>query len=138
LATIAWSDDPDEIWQVAGWVFRLVLDDIMAQYPDDLEMVAELADLRDIKGLSIDLLEPELAARVTEAIWDVATGILSGSVRSISVNSDSMTIAQYRSALRDLKRAIPRHSEPGPHPNVGGTTVWGDIRVGEAGSDQDA
>ena len=112
MATIAWSDDPDEIWQVAGWVFRQVLDDIMAQYPDDLEMAAELTDVRDIKGLNIDLLNPELAARVTNAIWDVVTGILSGSVQSGIVDQpygDSMTIAQYRSALRDLKRAIPRH-----------------------------
>jgi hypothetical protein len=112
LATIGWSDDPDEIWQVAGWAFRQVLDDTMAQYPDDLEMTAVLSDLRDIKGLSVDLLEPELAARVTRAIWDVVTGILSGSIRSGIVDQpygDSMTVAQYRSALRDLKRAIPRH-----------------------------
>jgi hypothetical protein len=107
LATIAWSMDPDEIWQVAGWAFRRVLDDIVAQYPDDLEMTAVLSDLRDIKGLSVDLLEPELATRVTEAIRHVATGILSGSIKS-GIGGDANTVQEYMLALEELLAAIPR------------------------------
>ncbi len=62
-------------------------------------------------GLHIDSMKPELAARVTNAIRQVATGILSGAIRSgIHDQSygDAKTIEQYQEGLRQLLEAIPR------------------------------
>jgi len=110
MAVIGFSDKPEEIWCVAGWAFRQVLDDIISQYLEDLEMSDEFAKSKTYSGLSIDLLEPDLAARVTNAIWKVATGILSRAIRSgihDQPYGDARTVEQYREGLQELLAAFP-------------------------------
>lgn len=105
MAVIGFSDRPEEIWCVAGWAFRQVLDDVISQYPEDSEMADEFALSKTQSGLSIDLLEPELAARITNAIRQVATGVLSGAIRSGIVDQsygDAKTVEQYREGLQQL------------------------------------
>jgi hypothetical protein len=110
MAVIGFSDNPDEIWHIAGWAFRQVLDDVTSQYPEDSEM-ADAFDLAKIyKALNIDLMEPEFAARITNAIWQVATGILSGTLRSgihEQPYGDETTVEQYRKGLRQLLETFP-------------------------------
>src|SRR5262245_61660512 len=63
-----------------------------------------------IGGLSIDLMEPEFAARVSSAIWQVATGILSGTIRSgihDQPYGDARTVEQYRESLQELLETFP-------------------------------
>lgn len=113
MAVIGFSDKPEEVWCVAGWAFRQVLDDVISQYPGDIEMADEFAQSKTYSGLSVDLLEPELAARATNAIRQVATGILSGAIRSgihDQPYGDAMTVEQYREGLQELLEAIP-HSD---------------------------
>jgi len=109
MAVIGFSDRPEEIWCVAGWAFRQVLHDVISQYPEDSEMAGEFTFAEANSGLSVDLLEPVLASRVTNAIGRVVTGILSGAIRSgIHDQSygDARTVEQYRQALRQLLEAI--------------------------------
>lgn len=110
MALIAFSDRPEEIWSVAGWVFRQVLDDTLSQHQNDPEMAEEFAHAQTNSGLGVDLLEPEFAARVTNAIKLVATSILSGAIRSgihDQPYGDATTVEQYREALQELLASIP-------------------------------
>ena len=116
MAVIGFSDKPEEIWCVAGWAFRQVLDDVISQYPEDKEMANEFALSKTQSGLNIDLLEPEFAARVTGAIREVVTGILSGAIRSgihDQPYGDARTIEQYREGLQQLLEAIPVRLDKG-------------------------
>jgi hypothetical protein len=110
MAVIGFSDKPEEIWCVAGWVFRQVLDDVISQYPEDLVMASEFVLAKTQSGLHVDSLEPELAARVASAIRKVATGVLSGAIRSgihDQPYGDARTVEQYRKGLHQLLEALP-------------------------------
>ncbi len=113
MAVIGFSDKPEEIWCVAGWAFRQVLDDVISQYPEDSEMANKFFLSKTQSGLHIDSMEPELAAKVTSAIRQVAIGILSGTIRSGIHNQpygDTRTVEQYREGLQQLLEAIPHSS----------------------------
>jgi hypothetical protein len=76
--------------------------------------MAEIDDAFDraeaYSGLSLDLLEPELAARVTDAIRRVTAGILSGEIRSGIYDQPygyALTVEQYRESLKLLLETIP-------------------------------
>ena len=110
MAVISFSDQPEEIWCVAGWAFRQVLDDVISHYPDDKEMAEQFFLSKTQSGLSVGLLCPELAARVTNAIWQVATGVLSGKIRSgihDQPYGDAATVEQYREGLHQLLETFP-------------------------------
>lgn len=110
MAVIGFSDKPEEIWCVAGWAFRQVLNDVIAQHPADAEMAEEFFLSETQSGLHIDRLKPELAARITNAISQVATGILSGAIRSgihDQPYGDARTVEQYRAALQELLDSFP-------------------------------
>lgn len=107
---ISFSDKSEEKWFIAGWGFRQVLSDVISQYPEDSEMVDEFTMAEAVGGLSIESMEPKLAARVTSAIWQVATGILSGTIRSgihDQPYGDASTIEQYREGLQELLETFP-------------------------------
>jgi hypothetical protein len=110
MAAIAFSSDPEKGWVVAGWVMRQVLDDVISQHPDDSEMAAEFTLAKLTSGISVHSLEPEFATRVTNAIRQTVTGILSGTIRSgihDQPYGNAMTAEQYLEALRELLQAIP-------------------------------
>ena len=110
MGVISFSDRPEEIWHVAGWAFRQVLDDIASQYPTDTELINQFERSNAIDGLIIELLEPSLAQRVVTGIIDVANGILDGSIRSGILDQpygDEITVNQYLGALQDLLNTIP-------------------------------
>jgi hypothetical protein len=110
MGAIAFSKETEHIWAKAGWALRQVLDDTVSQYPEDSEMAQEFGHAKDMDGLMVYLLPADLAARVTNAIRGVATGILSGDIRSGVAerhHGDARTIAQYREALQELLEAIP-------------------------------
>lgn len=117
MAVIGFSDRPEEVWCVAGWAFRQLRDDVLSQYPEDSEMANEFAVAETQGGLSVDFLEPELAARVTNAIRQVATGILSGAIRSgihDQPYGNTQTVEEYRKGLQQLLEAFPRPENPEP------------------------
>jgi hypothetical protein len=117
---ISFSDKPDEIWGVvAGWAFRQVLDDVIFQYPEDSEMAHEFDKASNIGGLIFKLLEPELGARIANAIWEVATGILSGTIRSgihDQPYGDAGKVEQYRKVLQELLDTFPEAWKPEGYP----------------------
>lgn len=113
MGSIAFSKNQKHSRQWAGWVIRQILDDTAAQNPEDTQMAEEFDVAKSMDGLIVYLLPPEFAARVTKAIGEVATGILSGTIHSGVAErhrEDERTIAQYREALQELLEAIP-HSE---------------------------
>jgi hypothetical protein len=113
MAVIGFSDKPEEIWSVAGWAFRQILDDVISQYPEDSEMANEFAQAKTYSGLSVELLEPKLAARITNAIKQVAEGIVSETIRSGIYDQpfgNPKTVEQYREGLQQLLEAIPSSS----------------------------
>ena len=110
MAVISFSDQPNEIWCVAGWAFRQLLDDVMSQHSEDREMAAKFEESKTYGGLVLYLLEPEMAEKFATAIAKVAEGILSGAISSGLINQtygDAVTIEQYRSALKELLEALP-------------------------------
>jgi hypothetical protein len=111
MAVISFAEhEPERTWCVAGWAFRQVLDDTISQYPEDIELSEKLEQSKAQKGLILDLLTPELAARITGAIKQVASGILSGTILSGILSQtygDAVTVEQYRRALQKLLDAIP-------------------------------
>jgi len=110
MGAIAFSQEPEHIWVVAGWVLRQVLDDIASHHPEDSKMAMEFEGAKAIDGLMVYLLPPDLSTRVTAAIEEVATGILSGVIHSGIAERhhwDERTVAQYKSALRELLEAVP-------------------------------
>lgn len=110
MAVISFSDQPNEIWCVAGWAFRQLLDDVISQHPENGEMAAKFEESKTYGGLVLDLLKPEMAEKFAAAIRTVAEGILSGTISSRLINQtygDAVTIEQYRSALKELLEALP-------------------------------
>lgn len=105
MAIISFSDQPREIWCVAGWAFRQLLDDVISQHPDDEEMAAKLEASKTYGGLVLYLLKPEMAEKIATSIRKVAEGILSGLINQ--TYGDTVTIGQYRSPLKELLDALP-------------------------------
>ncbi len=110
MGAITFSKNPEESWVVAGWAFRQILDDIVRQYPADSEMAIEFEEAKAISGLIVYKLKPDTAAKITTALREVATGILSGMIRSGIVNQtygDERTVQEYRKGLQQLLEVIP-------------------------------
>jgi hypothetical protein len=111
MAVISFSEnEPERTWSVAGWAFRQVLDDVISQYPEDAEMVDEFEQSKTYSGLILYTLKPGFAARIRNALRQVASGILSGVIRSgihDQPYGDTTTVEQYREGLRQLLEAIP-------------------------------
>jgi hypothetical protein len=109
MGTIAFSEDPEESWVVAGWAFRQVLDDTVSRYPRDPEIARTFEEAKAISGLIVYKMEPIFATRVTKAIQSVATGILSGTIRSGILDQrycNEQTVEEYRKGLEELLKAI--------------------------------
>jgi hypothetical protein len=108
---ISFSNKTEEIWGVvAGWAYRQVLDDVISHYHEDSEMTDAFTKAEAIGDLQIYSLEPELAARVTKAIWQVVTDILSGAIRSgihDQPYGDARRVEQYREVLQELLDTVP-------------------------------
>ncbi len=100
--------EPEQVWVVAGWAFRQILDDVMDQYPDDFEMEQKFQQAQALDGLHLDLLPPEFASRIAERICRVATGILNGSIQSsVGERYHGTTRPQaYRTGLPSLVRDL--------------------------------
>lgn len=95
---------------VGGWAFRQVLDDVMSQHTEDQEMAGKFVKAEEEGYLAIDMLDPELADRITVAIRQVVTGILAGTIRSGLLDKaygTSQATEQYLKALRKLLEEIP-------------------------------
>src|SRR5713226_1071771 len=111
MAVISFSKKPEQVWCVAGWAFRQILDDVVSQFPEDKEMAEKFEEVKICySGLIVEMLEPEFAARVTNAIRQVVTGILSGAIRSgiyDQPHGDAKTVEEYRKGLQQLIEAIP-------------------------------
>lgn len=102
---VSFSRSPEDIWYVAGWAFRQLLDDVRRQYANDTVIVARLESAELHSGLMIDLLDPSTADRITDAIGKVIDGILNHTIRSgieEQPYGDRMTVEQYFEALDEL------------------------------------
>jgi hypothetical protein len=87
-----------------------LLDDVLAQHPENREMGAKFEQSKTYGGLVLELLKPEVAENIATAIRKVAEGILSGTISSALVDQtygDAVTVEQYRSALKQLLDAFP-------------------------------
>jgi hypothetical protein len=107
---ISFSESPEQAWVMAGWVFRQVLEDVLANQPDDhaMKRVFEMAEA--IGGLHVNTLEPELRDRITESMRRVVSDILAGRIQSGIKNKtygDARTVAQYRESVKELMKSMP-------------------------------
>src|SRR5262245_7475205 len=112
MAVISFSEKPEQTWCVAGWAFRQILEDVLAQNRDDAEMAGAFSHAIRISGLAVDLLERSLANRITNSIRKVAIGILSGCIHSGIVDQpygDKTTAGQYFDSLKELLRMLPEN-----------------------------
>ena len=111
---VSFSRSPEDIWYVAGWAFRQLLDDVRQQYAKDTEIVAQLESAELYSGLMIDLLDPSVANRITDAISKVIDGILNHTIRSgieEQPYGDTVTVEQYFGALKELSLMIRRRDK---------------------------
>jgi hypothetical protein len=69
----AGEHDSAHDWVAAGWHFREVLHEAILRYPDDAELVGTLELAIRVKYLFVGDLELGLAARVTQALRQVAS-----------------------------------------------------------------
>ena len=60
---VSFSRSPEDIWLVAGWAFRQLLEDVRRQYANETEIVVLLESAELHGGLMIDSLEPSIANR---------------------------------------------------------------------------
>ncbi len=114
MAVIGFSDKAEHNWVVARWVYRQVLEDVISHFPNDSEMVDMLTQKIETDGLLTEFVEHSLAARITNAIREVTSGILSGNIRSGLQDKPSgtaHTINEYRKGLQRLLEAIPSPEE---------------------------
>jgi hypothetical protein len=108
---IAFSDEPEESWVMAGWVFRQVLEDVASQHSADTEMLAKFEVAEAIGGLHVRTMESQLKVRTTNAIKETVSDILSGKKLSgirQKPYGDQRKIDQYHSALQELMETIHR------------------------------
>lgn len=122
MGAIAFSEQPEHIWVVAGWAFRQLLDDVSAKYPNDSEMRNAFDEAKAIGGLIVYRLQPDVAVRITEGIRAVASAILADTAQSGLINQtygNKQAIEQYQIGLRQLLDATQvsaeeHGAEPGP------------------------
>lgn len=108
---IVFSRNPDIDWFRAGWIFRQVMEDTLAQCPTDAEMSAEFERAEAIGALFVDEMREPLRSRTRAAMRDAAIGILKGEVRSRledKTYETPVSIEQYRESLEELLAAIER------------------------------
>jgi hypothetical protein len=77
-------------------------------------MVEMLTQKIETDGFLTELVEHSLAARITNAIKEVTTGILSGEFRSglhDKPYGDAHRLKEYREGLQQLLKAIPSPEE---------------------------
>ena len=120
MAGISFSDDANGIWIVAGWAFRQVLSDLGPRVLDDAEMLKELAEAEAIGFLDVGSLNRDCAIRMSQAIEDLVSGILAGSIRSgIADNFPDFpgeeTRSEYFLALNSLVEASRGGTIPHKH-----------------------
>jgi len=86
------------------------LKDVISHCPTDHEIVDKAANSIETDGLLVEFLQPVLSASITNAVRQVAGGILSGEVRS-GIQDESYgnahRVEEYRKALQELLKAIP-------------------------------
>ena len=107
MAVIGFKDKHS--WVVAGWAYRQALEDIIS-HCEDSKVAAILKIQIETDGIIVDFLEPELSARVTQAIKQVAEGILSGAIRSSIYDKsygDEHRVREYVKGLQELLQTIP-------------------------------
>jgi hypothetical protein len=107
MPDICFSEEENGAWVVAGWAFRQLLDDVARQYPDQTDVQAEVTRAKEVGYLHVDSLEGALSAKMTDAIRDVAAGILSGTIPSglIEQHGDDPTAQEYKKGLQMLLKA---------------------------------
>ena len=114
MAVIGFSDKAEHNWIVARWVYRQVLEDVISHFPNDPEMVEMLTRDIDTDGVLTQFIEHGLATRISQAIKEVTSGILSGNIRSgihDKPSGTAHTINEYRKGLQELLKAIPSPEE---------------------------
>ena len=106
---VSFSERPEDIWYVAGWAFRQLIEDVSRQYANDPEIVDQLEKAEIHHGLMIDDLDPLIADRITDAVSKAIDGILNHTIRSgieEQPYGDTVTVEQYFGALKELSSMI--------------------------------
>jgi hypothetical protein len=110
MGVISFSKQSEQTWQVAGWAFRQVLDDVARLYLNDAEMQEQLELAKLYDALSVYALNQEMATKVVDGIRKVVEGVLAGTIESGICSQpygDIDTQNQYKSGLRELLLALP-------------------------------
>jgi hypothetical protein len=100
-------------WLVARWAFRQLFEDVVTQFPDDVEMDQQFRQAIALDGLHFTLLEPDFANRIADRIRCVAMGILKGTIHSTVTAHypDAETPQMYREGLLELVKSIDCKTE---------------------------
>lgn len=108
MARIGWLQN-EGAWVVSSWTFRQLLEDVIAQHPDDPELHFELKTASGTKTIILDSFHPELSQRLAEAIRETASGICTGQQQttlSRKLYGTDGLVAEYRHSLEKLVAVV--------------------------------
>jgi hypothetical protein len=102
------SVDSGHLW--AGWIFRQILEDTLAQHPDDKEMSEAFETAEAIGGLVVYSFPRNLADRVISAMRTAIEDILAGKTQSKLEEkryNNALSREQYREVLQTVLAQLP-------------------------------
>jgi hypothetical protein len=94
---------------VSSWTFRQLLEDVIAQHPDDSELHTELKAASVTKTILLDGFHPDFSQRLADAIRETAAAISSGEVQTSLTRKPYGTdglVTEYRHALEKLVAVV--------------------------------
>ena len=111
MPVVAFSDNPDEIWKVRGWLFDQLFEDALSTFPANRDVAETFERARAISGLHLDSLDPILTRDIVQILTKVAKSILSKETSSGLLDKpygDATTLSQYKDALENLLRILEK------------------------------
>lgn len=118
---ISFANEPEQMWMVGNWAYRLLRADVVSQYPDNQHLAEVLERAEWYSHLDIAGLDEDQRQSVVNALVVGVTRILSGEFTSVAATrfkDDPRTISQYLDALPGLRRMalawLDRHDPQNP------------------------
>lgn len=108
MAIISFGDKAESVWGGAGWAFRQILRDLSPYAQGNPEFQAALEQAGHIGSLVVDIVDKDLAGRITFAMASMCSEIIEGRRQSSIDNfhSDRETRDLYRKELELLRSAV--------------------------------
>lgn len=113
---ISFGESAEQVWLVAGWVYRRFLGDVLAMSSQDEKFVYAIQQAEVLQGLDLPLTaqeDRELAVKLYEAIRDVAIAIVQDSAKQPLNWKQGLDVAGQTMYLDGVKQLLAIVEETG-------------------------